>query len=148
MRRTQDLDLLAEALDRAASWLRRTARPTDWNSVAMSTLDAVERTGPLRVSDLVALEHITQPGMTGLIARLEAAGLVERGSDPSDGRATLVAITDTGRTYLREFHAKRAASIAAHLRTLPAAELEALLGASDALALLASQPIIGEDPHS
>jgi DNA-binding MarR family transcriptional regulator len=142
-----DLDHLADALDRAASWLRRTARPAEWNSVAMSTLDTVARDGPVRITDLVALEHITQPGMTGLIARMETAGLVTRGPDPVDRRATLVQATAAGRAYLDEFHARRTASIAAYLRTLPPAELTALVGAADALVLLAAQPISGEDPR-
>lgn len=136
-----DLARLAVALERSTSWLRRMTRPAEWNAVAMSTLDAVARTGPHRVSDLVAAEHITQPGMTALVARLETAGFIERSADPTDGRATLVSITATGRAYLDEFHAQRAASVVVHLRALPPAALASLVDATDALDLLTTQTI-------
>jgi DNA-binding MarR family transcriptional regulator len=77
--------------------------------------------------------------MTGLVARLAAAGLVERGPDPTDGRATLVSITTAGRDYLAERHAVRARMVAAQLRRLPAADRAALLAATAALTNLAAQ---------
>jgi len=43
---------VAEALAAATSWLRRALRPAEWNAVALSTLDAVDRTGPHRISFL------------------------------------------------------------------------------------------------
>nr|WP_239028957.1 MarR family transcriptional regulator [Pseudonocardia acidicola] len=107
----------------------------------MSTLDALSRTGPQRVSGLVTQERITQPGMTGLVARLAAAGLVERSPDPRDGRATLVAITPAGREYVATFHESRARTVAAHVGNLPDEQQRALLSATAALTALAAQPI-------
>jgi DNA-binding MarR family transcriptional regulator len=140
-----DLDRLAAALERTASWMRRTGRPGEWNAVALSTLDRLDRGGPARISDLTAHEHISQPGMTGIIARLESAGYVTRGADPDDGRATLVTLTEAGRAYLHEFHTGRAVSIATHLRCLNSADLAALRTATGALERLAGLPITGED---
>lgn len=130
----------AAALERATSWLRRAHPPGEWNAVALSTLDALDRLGPQRVTDLVAQERITQPGMTGVVARFVAAGLVERAPDPRDGRATLVSITDAGRAYVRAFHAARAATVAEHLAALPADARHALRAAAGALDLLAALP--------
>src|ERR1700727_1805740 len=65
----------AQALERVTSWLRRAIRPAEWNAVALSTLDAVARTGPHRISYLVSHERITQPGMTGIVDRLGAGGV-------------------------------------------------------------------------
>src|ERR1700704_653919 len=90
----------AEALERTMGWLRRAIRPAQWNAVALSTLDAVDRPGPHRVSWLGAQERIPQPGMTGIVDRLAAAGLAQRQPDPADGRAALVAITPAGHDYL------------------------------------------------
>lgn len=63
--------------------------------------------GPTRVGALAAACRVTQPGMTRLIAQMSAHGLVERGPDPADERAVVVAITDAGRTareaWLRTF---------------------------------------------
>jgi DNA-binding MarR family transcriptional regulator len=132
---------LADALERLGSWLRRTTPRTGWNTVANSTLAELDRHGPRRVSDLVAQQQISQPGMTSVVGRLAAAGLVTRAADPTDGRATLVSITPAGRDYLRELHQQRAVAIAAHLRTLPPDELRALLAATGAVERLAARPI-------
>jgi DNA-binding MarR family transcriptional regulator len=132
---------LATTLERTMRWVRRAVRPSELNAAALSTLDSLARSGPMRITDLVARERISQPGMTGLVGRLEAAGLVERGPDESDGRATLVTLTDAGREFLRTFHSERAAAVAEHLRELPAEQQRALLAAADALEALASRPI-------
>jgi DNA-binding MarR family transcriptional regulator len=50
----------------------------------------------LRISELLSDVLLTQAGMSRLIARLEAAGLVERVSDPDDGRACRIRLTDAG----------------------------------------------------
>lgn len=131
---------LAVTLERTVSWVRRAVRPVEWSAVALSTLDALERLGPLRVTELTARERITQPGMTGLVARLAAAGLVERHADPSDGRATLVSISDAGRDYMGELHRRRADAIAAHIRDLPIDHQHALLAAGAALTALSARP--------
>jgi len=135
----------AASLERTLSWLRRAVRPAEWSAVALSALDALDRRGPLRVTDLVAQERITQPGMTGVVGRLADAGFVERRPDPADGRATLVAITASGREYVRSLHDQRADALAAHVRALPAAEQRALVAARAALDALAARPIAAEE---
>jgi DNA-binding MarR family transcriptional regulator len=123
------------------SWLRRAIRPAEWNAVALSTLDAVDRTGPHRISYLVGHERITQPGMTGIVDRLAAAGLVRRQPDPADGRAALVAITPAGHDYLLSIRAQRAEALAAHIRQLGPRQRCALTEAASALQALAARPI-------
>jgi DNA-binding MarR family transcriptional regulator len=144
--RVADRDVvdLAVTLEQTLSWLRRAVRPAEWNTVALSSLDALERLGPLRLADLVAREHITQPGMTGVVARLEAAGLVARRADPTDGRATLVEITRAGRAYLRTLHRRRADVLADHVRRLAPHEQQALVDAAAALSALVDQPLLTE----
>lgn len=137
---------LSVALERLTSWLRRAVRPTEWSAVALSTLDALDRHGPQRVTDLVARERITQPGMTGLVARFEAAGLATRGSDPTDGRATLVEISAAGRDYLTELRRQRSAVVAEHLREIPVDARRRLAAATDAIVALASRPTHSERP--
>jgi DNA-binding MarR family transcriptional regulator len=137
----RELADLASTLERALSWIRRALRPTEWSAVALSTLAAVDRLGPLRITDLVARERITQPGMTGLVARLEAAGLVQRRQDPTDGRATLVEVTPVGTAYLVSLHRQRAATLAEHLRRLDLEEQRLLVAAVGALHSLTDQPL-------
>ena len=50
----------------------------------------------LRVTELMGDALLTQGGVSRLVARLEAAGLVERASDPDDGRAARIRLTDAG----------------------------------------------------
>jgi DNA-binding MarR family transcriptional regulator len=50
----------------------------------------------LRISELRSDVLLTQPGISRLIARLEAAGLVERVDDPDDGRACRIRLTVAG----------------------------------------------------
>jgi DNA-binding MarR family transcriptional regulator len=128
-------------LERLHSWLRRATPAVEWNSVALSTLNELGRRGPLRVTDLVAAARITQPGMTGLVGRMAAAGLVVKEADPADGRVTLVSVTPAGVAYLEQIHERRAQVIAEHVRGLSPARLQSLINALDALETLAAQPI-------
>jgi DNA-binding MarR family transcriptional regulator len=99
---------------------------------ALSTLSTLAA-GPLRISDLAEREGATQPGMTALVNRLAAAGHVRRGSDPSDGRATLVHLTATGERVLQDRRAARTAALRAQIETLPAEHRRALADALDAI---------------
>jgi DNA-binding MarR family transcriptional regulator len=141
---TAEVAELAAGLEQLLAWIRRTVQYGEWSVVALSTLDALDRLGPHRITDLTARERITQPGMTGLVGRLEAAGLVDRRPDPSDGRATLVTITAAGRDYMRDLHRRRAEVLADHVAQLPDDERHALLRAAPALAALASRPLISD----
>lgn len=62
--------------------------------------------GTARPSAIADELHLTRPSTSKLIARMAAAGLVERTPDPSDRRSALVALTDAGAaTYDRLFGA-------------------------------------------
>src|SRR4051794_39773391 len=56
----------------------------------------------LRITELRSDVLLTQPGISRLITRLEAAGLVERVDDPDDGRACLIRLTAAGAHAQRE----------------------------------------------
>lgn len=135
----------AIALEHAVSWIRRALRPAGWNAIALSTLDAVDRSGPLRITDLTARERITQPGMTGVVDRLESAGFVSRRPDPTDGRATLVEATSQGRAFLRDLRRRRAETLSEHLASLEPEHQRALVAAAAALEALSTGPLPGED---
>jgi len=135
-------DRVSAVLDELGTWLRRVTPRVEWNANALSTLDRVARRGPLRVTDLVEAERISQPGITGMVSRLAEAGLVARETDPTDGRATLVSITPAGLAYLSDIHQRRAQNIGEHINRLTPAQRRALERAADALAALAAQPLI------
>jgi DNA-binding MarR family transcriptional regulator len=102
-----------------------------------ATLATLDRTGPRRITDLAAVEGVTQPAMTALVRVLEEAGLVERRGDASDKRVTLVCLTEAGAAYVR---ARRQAGVHAFERLideLSGDEVKTLVAALPALKHLA-----------
>jgi DNA-binding MarR family transcriptional regulator len=57
-----------------------------------------------RLSELAARANITKQSMQELIDRTEKMGLVERRTDPDDGRAKMVAFSDRGLRLLEALH--------------------------------------------
>src|SRR3954465_2348939 len=108
------------AVARTARRLRQEA-DAGLSATLTAALATIERHGPLTPSELAARERIQRPTATRLIARLEDAALVTRPADPADGRSSLIAITDGGRTLLHEARTRKDAYLARRLRTLPAA---------------------------
>ncbi len=64
---------------------------------ATLVLNRLDREGPMRLTALAEAEGSSQSGMTQLVQRMERQGLVERWSDPEDGRVSLVMIGAAGR---------------------------------------------------
>ena len=127
-------------VDKAAHILRefvvamiRTTPQSDLSRTGAGTLSALHREGPQRITALADRESVSQPAMTGLIQRLEASGLVVREADPLDGRATLIAITDAGRTTMQARRQEHDQSIAARVAQLDREQLALLLAALPAI---------------
>ena len=111
--------------------------PRDMSLTSAATLATLDRTGPRRITDLAAIEGVTQPAMTALVRVMEKSGLVERQGDASDKRVTLVCLTEAGASYVR---ARRQAGVHAFERLigeLTGDEVEALVAALPALKHLA-----------
>jgi DNA-binding MarR family transcriptional regulator len=123
---------LADALEQMSVWLRREV-PTSVSASTITTLHTLAARGPLRISDLADREAVSQPGMTGLVNRLEAAGYAERVADPADGRVALVRITEAGRAVLARRSAARTLVLERELDRLADADRTALLTAVPAL---------------
>jgi DNA-binding MarR family transcriptional regulator len=70
-------------------------------------LARLERDGPATTSGLATAERVRPQSMSQTIADLDAAGLVERTPDPTDGRRILIEITERGRETLAEDRARR-----------------------------------------
>ena len=124
---------IAAGFERFYELLRRLTPRSELSLTAASTLRRLERTGPSRLCELHAPEGVSQPAMTQLITRLEKEGLARRGSDPEDGRAVVVSITDAGREAVARRREGRTRALAAMLEQLPAQEHAALVAALPAL---------------
>src|SRR5690349_9235780 len=101
---------------------------------ATLVINRLNREGPMRVTALADAEGSSQSGMTQLVQRLERQGLLERWTDPADGRACLVNVGDAGREI---FDARR------ELRAERIAEMLSTVSEDDQLALwLAAQVVV------
>ena len=82
----------------------------------------------LRITDLGEDVLLTQPGMSRLVARLEARGLVDRFPDPEDARASRIRLTPAGLATQRRIGRTHARDVTeAMTRNLERSELEQLL---------------------
>jgi DNA-binding MarR family transcriptional regulator len=91
------------------------------------------RGGPVTVSELAARLDLTLPTVSGVLADLDRAGLVERHPDPADRRRTIVAITPAKAALIGEWLDGAASPIARVLDKLSPSEQEAFLKAMDLL---------------
>jgi DNA-binding MarR family transcriptional regulator len=98
-----------------------------------AALATIESCGPLTPSELAEREGIKRPAATRIVARLEAEGLVDRATDPSDRRVTLIAANPAGRDLLRRIRRRKNEYLARRLRGLPPEDLAALERAADVL---------------
>lgn len=98
--------------------------------VAWRVLANLQHEGPMRIGELAAREGISQPAMTTAVNRLEGDALVVRGADASDGRASVVSLTDEGAAALQSFRSQTSAVAAPLLATLSAEELDTLARAA------------------
>jgi DNA-binding MarR family transcriptional regulator len=108
-------------------------RARDVSLTSASTMSTLDRTGPLRLTELATIEGVAQPSMTALVTGLERSGYVERRPDPNDKRVVLVALTDAGRAHM---HARRQAGaqrFAVLVDRLSPEDVEALTAALPAL---------------
>jgi DNA-binding MarR family transcriptional regulator len=83
-----------------------------WHDVLARLEESPE---PLRPKDMLCRVGVTKSGLTRLLDRIEAAGLIERRSCPSDRRGTWLAITDEGSRTLAEMKPIRNRVFSDHL---------------------------------
>lgn len=99
----------------------------------LSALSTIVRQGPLRPSEIAAIEVAAAPTVTRVVADLEARGLVARTPDPEDGRSLFVSATEAGKALLAEARSDRARAVSAVLAELSAEEVDAVRAALPAL---------------
>jgi DNA-binding MarR family transcriptional regulator len=100
------------------------------------TLAQLDELGPLRVSELAAVSHVSQPTATSLVQRLGERGWVERRPDPGDARAVRVRISRAGRRALQQNRTVAAAAVRGRLERLEDADRQALAHGLAALRLV------------
>jgi DNA-binding MarR family transcriptional regulator len=79
--------------------------------------------GPMRPTQLSEVLATGASHVSKIVRRLEGDGLVERTTDPSDGRATLIRLTDAGEEAARSVYALGDRMIAEVLESWSAADV-------------------------
>jgi DNA-binding MarR family transcriptional regulator len=87
--------------------LREQADVGDLTSAQTSVLLRLERDGPATGTALARAESMRPQSMGAIIAALEEAGYVVGTPDPSDGRQTIVSLTDHFRDWVSKARAAR-----------------------------------------
>jgi DNA-binding MarR family transcriptional regulator len=119
-------------ITRTARRLRQEAG-TELSPSQTAALATIERHGPLTPSELAELERVQRPTATRIVARLEDEALVERTTDPGDGRSFTVAATPRGRVLMGKLRTRKNAYLARRLRGLDDADLATLERAAEIL---------------
>jgi len=99
---------------------------------ALAYLARAEPAGRLRLGELQELMHprYSQPGLSRLVQRMEADGLVERRPDPDDGRAGILVLTRAGKSRFGRADAVYTEALREHFgRHLSAAQARSLTAA-------------------
>lgn len=120
-------DAIAEMIELGTDVMWRYLVDRDELSASATlVMNRVNREGPMRLTALAEAEGASQSGMTQLVQRMERQGLLERWSDPDDGRASLVTLGEAGR---------RIWSARANVRRQRVAELLPAVSGDDQVAL-------------
>jgi DNA-binding MarR family transcriptional regulator len=130
---------LRPVLLRIARELRREIHSLGVTGGQVSLLIQIKRNPGITASALAESERISAPGMSGHIARLEAAKLIER-TRAADRRRIGLTLTEAGDKVITNVRKRRTAWLAEHLKGLSDEERESIEAALPALERLLEQP--------
>jgi DNA-binding MarR family transcriptional regulator len=132
-RRSRQVEELALGLPQRVSALTRLFFARARVSRSEVGLLAALAVRPYRITELSAREGVTQPAVTQLVNRLQDRGWVERRTDPADGRAVLVELTEAGRVELEGVRAEYRALLREEMAALDDEEVATLAAAVEIL---------------
>lgn len=115
---------------------------------AFPIIAGLVREGPSRTSAIAERLHSDISTISRQTSALVQAGLIERQADPADGRACLLAPTDSGRALYEQARARRNYWLASTLHDWPKPDVDQLIGLLDRLNddLAASLSTPGPEP--
>ena len=131
-----DVARLRVALARLSRRLRR-HELAGLTPTQLAALATIWKTGPMRLGDLAAAEGIAPSTLTRLVTALEDIGYVQRTADPSDARASTLAITAHGEEALERIRTETNLMLTASLELLTPEQQSALAAALPVLEQLA-----------
>jgi DNA-binding MarR family transcriptional regulator len=94
----------------------------------LAALHLIDRHGKLRIGDVASLLDITLPAASRVVAVLVDQDLVIRGEDPSDRRARVLRLSDTGLALIDATSRERVNMAVATAAELPGPVMERIAG--------------------
>ena len=104
-----------------------------------SALSSLKKCGPMTPGELAAKEVVQPPSMTRVIAALEEIGYVSRRPHPTDGRQSIVELTEDGLAYVLADISAREAWLDKRLAQLTDDERRTLTEAAEIIDRMAGQ---------
>lgn len=134
-----------EALFRAqVTVMRKLAEDFPSHVISLTEYDvlytlSIQPNRRMRIRDLNSRTLLTQPSVSRLVDRLTAKGILSKAVDPSDGRGTIVTLTDQGFEIYRDAARVHGRSITSQMTTaLDPDELAQLQALCDKLRIAVS----------
>lgn len=127
------------AVARLSRRLKPTAAAGSMTTTEVDVLVAIDRHGPLRLSDLAGFAGLNPTMLSRLIPKLEVAGVMRRLVAEGDRRVCRVEITAKGRRLLERIRSERNDSLSRLLAALNDADRETLVAAVPVLETLAER---------
>ncbi|MFJ2240437.1 MarR family winged helix-turn-helix transcriptional regulator [Streptomyces sp. NPDC087859] len=118
------LDRLFELAEVLGAMMQRGVAERGLTTARAGVLWALFHEGPMTQRDLARQLQVTPRNVTGLLDALENDGLVARGSHPTDRRATLVSLTEEGRSTTRALRGGRDELAVALFGDMPESQLD------------------------
>lgn len=140
--RMTDIEHEASRLRLVVARLQRLIRQHGTNGLNLaegSCLAVIDRHGPLSLTEIASRENLSAPSVTKIVARLEHQKLIERLSDPTDRRVSLITTSKAGAGLLSSNRAERTAYLNERLSELAPDDLDLLLAALPVMETLASE---------
>jgi len=114
--------ILSRAQDAVAQHAMAHVAPHGLTIAEFGILEALYHLGPLLLSEVQKRLLVSSGGITFLVNRLQAKGLVERQSCPSDRRARYAALTPAGEALIARLFPEHAAVVTEAMQALTPAE--------------------------
>lgn len=146
---------LADVVARLRRAMRRSARVRMTSSLSVAQLELlslVDEHPQVRSGELARMLRLAPNSVSTLTNALSAAGMVERVSDPADGRSVGFVLTDAAQAQVRSWRETNQAALAAAVGALSAQDgallVEALPALDRLVAALDEQTDEETDPRS
>jgi DNA-binding MarR family transcriptional regulator len=124
---------LRPVLLRLSRGLRQETEQLGVTSRQVTLLWLIREHPGLSLRELAAEERVSAPAVSGIVDRLEKAGLIERSRDTDDRRRVGLTLTEDGERLLKRVRARRTTWLAERLKGLEDDELAAVEAAIEPL---------------